>query len=373
MTRSLNRNRAGTVVLLVLGYTTFIAFVSMKVIEGIRDEIKNVGFPGEKQELRLVAHQALELSIAVLAEIRELDQQLYSPSQGWGNLNQYLNLEVNEEEEDPLNLLPDFESIQFGPGIEVQIRLMDESGKIPLNLKAEEALEDFFLSQELNETEASILKDSLLDWIDSDNKVRLYGAEKNYYRKLEDPVSIPNKFLEFEQDLFNIQGFEELFRGDDLLPNQLFAAFWNVFTLYQHRGVNYNTANPETLLVLDEELEFDAEKLQQFLAGPDNIRNTKDDRILRPNQEDQEDYPRDKFGEFLPFDRISQYFKLEIETSRGNSKYLLSSIFDFSKPGSVYPCTLLKILENQKIIHAYEPEIFDGNSIDPIENLGDLL
>lgn len=63
-----------------------------------------------------------------------------------------------------------------------------EGARLPVNLLGDErlrqAVEDLFIRWGLNAQEAAIAADSLADWIDSDNKPRANGAEREYYEQL---------------------------------------------------------------------------------------------------------------------------------------------------------------------------------------------
>ena len=346
--------KRGSVLIVVMGFTSVIAFLCYQVIHTIQKEVGLAGFSGQREELRMVAYQALELSLASLQEIKELDKDLYSPSQGWVDLGDYFgaSLEENENGENAFKqTLIEVVPVQFSPEIELEIITEDESGKIPLNENAEVHLKHFFEIQGLNTTEVQILTDSLLDWMDSDKKARLNGAEQEYYRNLEPPVLIKNKLLEDEKELLQIHGFDSIYVNEDGVLNEKYGQFWTVFTLQQHTTINYNTANELVLEVLDEEAGFDYQKVLQYLAGTDGIRYTQDDNVLRPDSEESDSFPRDKKGTPLPSSESVGKLKFQITARSGNTQYILSAVVDMKTSGEVYPFTITQLLEEQALIN----------------------
>ena len=63
----------------------------------------------------------------------------------------------------------------------IEIKIIDESGKIDLNQAGEELLVGLFASQGVDYEEAIGMSDKILDWIDADEETRLAGAEDADY------------------------------------------------------------------------------------------------------------------------------------------------------------------------------------------------
>ncbi|MCF6300031.1 MAG: general secretion pathway protein GspK [Proteobacteria bacterium] len=66
-------------------------------------------------------------------------------------------------------------------GAEIELKLTDESGKIDLNQASEELLVGLFASLGMSLDEALGFVDKIMDWRDSDEEVRLSGAEDGDY------------------------------------------------------------------------------------------------------------------------------------------------------------------------------------------------
>ena len=107
----------------------------------------------------------------------------------------------------------------------------------------------------------------LLDWLDRDDIERIHGAESEYYGGLETPYSCANGTLQTLDQLAMVKGYgkglsTEDGRRVDLTP---------YVTLYTDGKVNINTAPPEVLQCLSEQLDSamakaiaDYRKTQEF-------------------------------------------------------------------------------------------------------------
>jgi len=111
-------------------------------------------------------------------------------------------------------------------GATMRFGLTDETGKLNLNqlliMAANNKLNDDntrnFLMQLPNMTNE--IADAMLDWIDSDEIPRQYGAEAEYYQALPQPYKPANGFLTSLDDLLLVRGVTPLFLfGEDLNRN----------------------------------------------------------------------------------------------------------------------------------------------------------
>jgi general secretion pathway protein K len=101
----------------------------------------------------------------------------------------------------------------LGSGIS-RVRLIDEAGKINLNRADETMLRRVFTNLNIEEPLRSILVDSILDWIDSDDLHRTNGAENDYYQSLSPPYTAKNGPFDSVEDLLWVRGVtSELFFG----------------------------------------------------------------------------------------------------------------------------------------------------------------
>ena len=152
----------GSVLIAVLALIALLSFIMIEFMEEAMTKIRYYGLFYNRDDLRTEAYSALETSLAVINEIREIDRGLYSPVQGWGA---------------PLR----YAQVPFDPTVDISVRVVDESGKIPLATASPLLLNILFEEMGIEFTVAQLLTDSLLDWTDTDDLTRLNGAEADRY------------------------------------------------------------------------------------------------------------------------------------------------------------------------------------------------
>lgn len=236
------------------------------------------------------------------------------------------------------------------PGVQAKVRIYDESGKLSLLATTPERWKLFFVEMDFDESEAGLLTDSLMDWMDPDEEDRENGAESETYRQEDPPYRAANRPLRNFRELRFIQGFKKLFFDEKGLPNEHFETFRSNVSLYHEDEVNLNTASDLILETLAEEKEFDSSDLLEYLSGSDLTFGTEDDRFLRPGLDDSL-LPKDDNGNPLPVNRPVHFVRIEIAVSSGQAIYTLNALVDLSKqqPGGAYPFKLIEIIENQPL------------------------
>ncbi|WOO41929.1 type II secretion system protein GspK [Rubellicoccus peritrichatus] len=359
------RPRRGVVLVVVLGMLVLMAWLTTEIIGRVQGEMQLRGLREEASELRPAAYQTLELTIAVLAEIKELDGGLYSKVQGWDRPLEYLGLATPEsspeaeafqslaDSEKKLNVTLSEEMAELGlpSGIEIDVVIEDESGRIAINKAREERLKLLFEAMEFEMTEAEILAQSFLDWIDPDNDPRINGAEAEYYQQKEPPFRPANRPLESLRELRLVHGFENLFFDETGRPNEHYFAFEKAVTLHGEGGINLNAANELSLAVLEEEIDLPPDEIKDYLYGADMVAGTADDRVFRPDLE-ADNLPTTGEGEPLDLNQQLRFVRVKITTSAGNSRFLLSTLLDLETAhrGGVYPFAIVELVENNPLL-----------------------
>lgn len=99
------------------------------------------------------------------------------------------------------------------------VRITDESGKIGLNTLTDASgiiLKNLLIQLGVSGEDADVIVDSILDWKDNDNLVRLHGAEDEYYMALPKPYKARNANFETLEEILLVRGVTpELFHGTD--------------------------------------------------------------------------------------------------------------------------------------------------------------
>jgi hypothetical protein len=241
-------------------------------------------------------------------------------------------------------------SIALPERFSARVTVRDETGKLSLTGTSEARWRLFFEAMGFQDSEQVILTDSLLDWMDADEMERPEGAETQTYSQREPPYRAANRPLRDFDELRIIRGFEDLFFDETGAPNQYFRQFRDSVSFYNTGRVNLNTANALVMATLAEEQNFEEQRVFDFLAGPDLVFGTADDRILRPDVRDA-DFPRDEDGNPVKFNRAVEFLHLAIEVSSGRSIFELNVILNMNEPqpGGIYPFRIVRIYENSNI------------------------
>lgn len=359
---------------MALGMIALLAFIAVEICSRVRQEVADRGFETENERLRATAFQALDITIAVLAQVKEVEGNLYSPAQGWGNplavagvlregddeavaLQQSAAKRAGGEGEAESGSKPESEArtlteetrvpVILPAGIDVRIQIIDETGKFPLATITEERLLIYFSEMGFDETEAKILTDSLLDWVDTDSATRPNGAERDYYEQREPPYRPPNRLLRHFSELRLIRGFDTLFFSPSGAPNAHYWDFIASFSLINSGEINLNTATELTVATYAEERGFDEGVLEEFLAGREGEQGSDFDRILSPYT-DEEILPLDKEGNPPNRSVFARFLWIRIEAAAADTRYRLAALIDTATPDpdGNYPFSFIDFREN---------------------------
>lgn len=91
-------------------------------------------------------------------------------------------------------------------GASLAIRIVDERGKVPINLMEEDTAEALLSLAGLSGERLRIARDSLLDWLDDDEERRPDGAERGYYRSRT--ILPRNGPVQSVEELARVKGFD---------------------------------------------------------------------------------------------------------------------------------------------------------------------
>jgi len=289
--------------------------MSIVILKFITEATREIEYQSQfqgQEDLRSQAYCVFDAALATLHEIREIDGQLYRPVQGWGDPIGYSNIPLPDD-------------------IKSEVKITDESGKLPINHNNVQIWNLLFEEMGIDLSDAEILTDSLIDWMDQDDLKRLNGAEKDDYELDSKEYKPPNEMLKDFDELRLIQGFDEqFFDEEDGTPNQFFHSFKQSVSLHNQHPVNVNAAQGLVLNVLARMGGFDGEYLQQHLRGPDNLTGTGDDPWLtNMNQIPGFGAGLTAGGGAPPsnlFGATSQMFRIEVKVSRGASIFLIDTL-----------------------------------------------
>ncbi len=366
----------GVALLLVLGILVVLTVLVTVFLNRVIDRMAEVGFAEENWLLRQNAYQALEITLAVMDEVRTMDGGLFAAGQGWGDPLGYLGIKpyttgrsiladrdgaedgqnsdfvTTNRQEVPRTIEGgDFERIRFPSHVQLSIRIRDLHGYFPIYGTSEDRWHLIFEHLGFSDSERDLLTDCLLDWMDGDDEPRLHGAESNHYREMEPPYNVPNRPIQYREELRLIEGFRHLFYDEDGVPNEVFREFWKLVAIIPENGeehqLNFNALSRAHLEIIEEETDLSADRMERFLAGDDLRRGTLNDRILRPGGEEDE-MPTDRDGNPPPRDIQSRFFEIEIIASAGVLEFVLSARIDAEgERTGIYPVRILELREDR--------------------------
>jgi general secretion pathway protein K len=123
-----------------------------------------------------------------------------------------------------------------------ETRIVNEGGKIDINLVQETRLKEVLQNGGLSPEEAGNVGDAILDWRDQDDMPRAGGAESAYYDFLPEPVKIRNGKLAALDELLAVKG---------VTPDLYTRFLSRAFTVHGSSPmVDVNSAPREVLLAM---------------------------------------------------------------------------------------------------------------------------
>jgi general secretion pathway protein K len=127
------------------------------------------------------------------------------------------------------------------------VRIVDESGKLDINKVPDIVLKGLLMAIGIKDENADTIVDSIEDWRDADDLVRLNGAESDYYMSLPVPYKAKNADFESIEELLLVKGMStEILYGGENKPG--LADFVTVYS--ESDKINVNAASKEVLMAL---------------------------------------------------------------------------------------------------------------------------
>lgn len=212
-------DRRGSVLILVMVVIAMLTLGAYSFSEIMISESEATAMYGRQAESRAFADSGVELAAAVIAVPEsEEDASLYH------NPNRFRGVLLSESENArgrgyfsvvaPVETDPSGTALRNG--------LIDESGRLNVNrllnfdLDEDQTREMLMYLPDMTEEVA----DAILDWIDSDETLRTYGAESDYYTTLDPPYEARNGAIESIDELLQVAGVTaDLLYGEDANRN----------------------------------------------------------------------------------------------------------------------------------------------------------
>jgi general secretion pathway protein K len=239
----------GSVILIVLVTIAFASVALVAFMERASNDLLVEKRSYDAARLRLEAYSALETTLAVLEDFRQVNGSLKSPAEGWG---------------DPLA----WAGYQPEEGRKVEVTFVDESGKFPLPNATQATFLNLFKEWGLSQPDAEVVADAVLGWMKKDYVPSSASApDKDDYEREEIPFDPPGRPLRSFDELATIAVARDVFYDDDGQPNELWQRFANAFSLYSYAAPSVNGASAELLAGLGAADSNQQKLLNDYLRG----------------------------------------------------------------------------------------------------------
>jgi general secretion pathway protein K len=145
-----------------------------------------------------------------------------------------------------------------------KITIRDNDRKANINLANEMVMDSVMRLAGFDAGEGELIRKAITDWIDPDN---VGEAEAAYYQSLDPPYFAKNQPMDDISELLLVRG----------ITQDIYGRLTNYLTTLSGGRINVNTASAENLQLLPHVDNLIADKIIEFLGGPDGARGTSDD------------------------------------------------------------------------------------------------
>ena len=295
--------KKGSILVAVLGIVALMAALLISFMDEAVTRIKMNGLLDEGTNLRERAYSAMEISLAAIAQLGEIDDGLRSKAQGWGDPLAYAGFAPYDD-------------------CEIKVECDDVAAKLPLAVMSESQLVALFEEMDVTASNADKYATELLDWMDSNDDARLGSYDGDDYEKTTVPCKPTNAVPRSWDEFLKIEGLRKIFLDEDGNPSALFEFFKEAVSLYNDDDVNVNDAPELVLATLGELGGFDEDDVISDMAGSDGIRGTIDDTILSDTS--------DLGGTDVALAAFStQLIRLRVVATRGEAKFSIDALLKY--------------------------------------------
>ena len=217
--------RRGSVIVVVLVTLLLASLMLMKFIENSAVELTLATRQADRARLRADAFGALETALAVMAEIKAIDETLHAPAQGWGDPYAYLGQGPRE-------------------GLEVAFTFTDESGKLSLPTLSFDDMVELAQVLGLGEHDARRFSDGLFAWTRADHSPQEMEAEASRYERDTIPHEPPKRSLRSWDELRAVRVARDYVYDEQGGLTPFGQALRENLSLYRFNGANVNALAP---------------------------------------------------------------------------------------------------------------------------------
>lgn len=218
-------SRRGSVIVVVLVTLLLASLMLTKFIENSAVELTLATRQADRNRLRADAYAALETELAVMAEIKAVDDDLYTPAQGWDDPYAYSGESPRE-------------------GVTVEFAFTDESGKTSLPNMSFDDMVEFAQVLGLGENDARRFSDGLYTWMKSDHTPQEMEAEASRYEREAIPHEPPKRSLRSWDELRAVHVARDYVYDETGALTPFGQALQDNLSLYRFQSTNVNALAP---------------------------------------------------------------------------------------------------------------------------------
>lgn len=204
----LPRNSRGVALIMVLWVIMILTVVALEFSFAMRTEVNITKNFKEELQVYAIAQGGVQRAIAELILKHDTRSQQLKKTM---KTEEAAKDATQEKKEWTMDGSPHV--VPFDQG-ECELRIMSEAGKVNINTISENSLRKLIGNLGLDGEKRDVVVDSILDWRDPDDFLRINGAETDYYQSLKEPYQCKNANLDSVEELLLIRGITpELFYG----------------------------------------------------------------------------------------------------------------------------------------------------------------
>ncbi|MDR1282567.1 MAG: general secretion pathway protein GspK [Opitutaceae bacterium] len=228
------------------------SFMVLKFIESSSLDLLLAARKADRFHLRDDAYAALELALAVIAEVKAIDgDTLNAPAQGWGDPYAYAGMTPRE-------------------GVTVEFTFEDESGKLSLPQMDQNKLILLCEKLDMRQNDAQRFADAFLSWSKADYNGVNFDSVPTVYEREELPHKVPQRSPRSWEEFAAIAVVRDFLYDENGQLTPFAEAFRQNISLYSFSDTNINAACPASLLMAGMD-DTQIARLQQFNAGETRV------------------------------------------------------------------------------------------------------
>ncbi len=187
----------GFISIMAIWIIAFLAVISAEFLLSVRNETKTLMEMKSSVQTYYLAEMGFSKAVKAIAD-GELDN-FYDSS----------IIKVDQNSDSPQayvwRLNSEMPPVAVGDAF-FKVTIENESGRLNINEAGEKTLNILLAGLGFNGSEIDIMRDSIIDWVDSDDFYRINGAESDYYKSLKKPYLCKNSYLSTKNEILLVRG-----------------------------------------------------------------------------------------------------------------------------------------------------------------------